>query len=187
MLYRNTSTTPITVMGTDGSTYVLQPGQSGEVLPILGFAKTGGVVRIADPIMVGTVGGVTIHPTTGVSIDNDLSVSGDSDLDSLPFLRKVLNIGDWNMDSTASISVAHGLTASKIRGVTGYIRSDSGLSSYPVSLGSVSPAATDAEVTITQVNSTNVLLSRRSGGVFDMADFDSVSYNRGWLMIDYVA
>jgi hypothetical protein len=39
---------------------------------------------------------------------------------------KKINIGDWNMDSTGSVAVAHGLTFSKIVGVQAYILNDAG-------------------------------------------------------------
>ena len=43
---------------------------------------------------------------------------------------KIIEIGDWNMDSTNSIGVAHGLTLSKIRGIESAIIRDDGDTSY---------------------------------------------------------
>ena len=37
---------------------------------------------------------------------------------------KIVELGDWNMDTTATLAVAHGLTLADIRCVTGIVRND---------------------------------------------------------------
>jgi hypothetical protein len=122
----------------------------------------------------------------------------------------VVNIGDWNMDSTSSVSVAHGLTLSKIRYVEVLIRRDDNLIYYPmqrhVSIGSLTTSADadafygqpDADLInelkadintlrpgawIDNIDATNVTIFRATGGDFDAATFDSTSFNRGWITI----
>ncbi len=95
---------------------------------------------------------------------------------------KILDIGDWNMDSTASVSVAHGVTASKIRTVSVTIRNDAGTATYPLECAEIG----DAPGGYWQYNTTNVVLNRVAARRFDEVNFDATSYNRGWVTIKYV-
>ena len=97
--------------------------------------------------------------------------------------QKVLEIGDWNMDSSLSVAVAHGLTLAKIIGVRGIIRDDAGTTHYPITQMRDYAAC---EVAITHIDATNVNLTRNGVDFFDSASFDSTSYNRGWLVVDYI-
>jgi hypothetical protein len=94
---------------------------------------------------------------------------------------KVIDIGDWNMDTGTLITIAHGLTLSDIRRIGALIRNDADTVYYPID---VNDGYTDAEGAIS-VNATNITLARRTGGKFDSTDFDSTSYNRGWVTVDY--
>lgn len=97
-------------------------------------------------------------------------------------LRTVIEIGDWNMDSTASVNVAHGLTASKIRRVAGLIRDDAGTILIPIPFSSTIggfDAVCDA-----YVSGANVVLVR-SGAYLDNVNWNATSYNRGWITIEY--
>ncbi len=98
-------------------------------------------------------------------------------------LTKVIDIGDWNMDSTNAVVVNHGLDATKIRSVTGLLRDDTAFQRYPIPFPQVSG---NIDVDIANVSSTAVGLFRRTSGAFDGTDFDATSYNRGWLIIQYV-
>jgi hypothetical protein len=94
--------------------------------------------------------------------------------------KKVIPIGTWNMDTTASVAVAHGVTLANIRSVSFVIIDDAGTfvtnGLNPVSF------ATDASLL---ADATNITLARRSGGVYDDAAYDG-SGNRGYIVIDYV-
>jgi len=99
--------------------------------------------------------------------------------------QKIIEIGDWNMDSTASISVAHGLTLSKIMAVSAIIRNDADSTRYQVPPLPVAVAS--FAVRISTIDATNVGLAREAGGFFDAnTDYDATSYNRGWLVIWYI-
>lgn len=91
----------------------------------------------------------------------------------------ILEIGDWNMDATASVNIAHGLVLSKIHGVKVTIRDDAD-SQYSdlLSVGS----SIDG---YWYVGSTNVVLVRTNAGSYDNASYDATSYNRGWIEITY--
>jgi hypothetical protein len=88
--------------------------------------------------------------------------------------EKIVDIDDWNMDSTASVSVAHGLTLSTIRSVNVFVRADDASTTIDI--------AQDGYFT---VDGTNVNIYRTASGIFDNSSYDSTSYNRGWISIIY--
>jgi hypothetical protein len=99
---------------------------------------------------------------------------------------KVIEIGDWNMDSTTDVNVAHGLsggTYQKIRSISVIIRDDNDVGYYP--LMSVASEANVVGGGATSFGATNIVLTRDTGGVFDAVGFDSTSFNRGWITIWY--
>jgi len=115
-----------------------------------------------------------------VSLDGGLDTGDDN---TLKF--KVVDIGDWNMDSTTSHNVAHGLTLSTIRMVTATIISDDGNTLNFVTYNKGSANITDVGITL--IDSTNVSLERNLGGAYDNTNYDSTSYNRGHVTIWYTA
>lgn len=92
------------------------------------------------------------------------------------FLIKRIDIGTWDMDSTASISTAHGLTSTDIISVHVKIYPDAGTGiGYDLlSSGTVG------------YDTTNVLMTRTASGQFDDIGFDGAS-NRGEILIIYRA
>jgi hypothetical protein len=100
--------------------------------------------------------------------------------------QKVLEIGDWNMETTTYVYVAHGLTLSQIIGARALIRSDYGNYKYPFP-NEYDDIQTDLELEITGINSTTVNLKRLTSGYFDgNSDFNATGYNRGWVIVDYL-
>lgn len=96
-------------------------------------------------------------------------------------LEKVIDIGDWNMDTTANLDVAHGLPVGVIRSFEIVIRDDAGLL-YKLVDDYTMGGSPDGRV---HLDATNVRMQRRAGGIFDTTSFDSTSYNRGWITIRY--
>ena len=95
---------------------------------------------------------------------------------------KVMDIGDWDMDTNQSVSVAHGLTFSKIRNVSALIRHDTdGVYSFGGALDS-----TETDESYIYAGPTDIVLRRGAGGWFDRTEFNATSYNRGWITIQYV-
>ena len=98
---------------------------------------------------------------------------------------RVVNIGNWNMDVSPSILVAHGLTFTAIRSIVGVIRNDANDKYYPLSQGPDQGSETPAGM-ISVWNASDVTLSRFQTGRYDNAGFASPpSSNRGWLTIWY--
>ena len=85
-----------------------------------------------------------------------------------------------NPGFATSTSVAHGVTASKIRSVTAIIVDDAAtvyLDAMTASNGTVSPVYWD---------STSVVVSSLSpGGYFANANYQSTASSRGWVTITY--
>ena len=94
--------------------------------------------------------------------------------------QKVVEIGDWDMDTNNSVSVAHGLDLSKIRGVNIMIRSDDSLLNgginQNIGVGQVGAAIGIA------VNGTNVIMEREGYGGLN---YNATPFNRGWITIQY--
>ena len=97
-------------------------------------------------------------------------------------IQTTLDIGDWNMDSTTTVVVASGLTASKIRHVEVSIRNDTGLANDNIHPLNFSPTAATV-AGFWKVVDTDIVLSRVSSGEFDNTEYDATSYNRGWVTI----
>lgn len=102
-------------------------------------------------------------------------------------LPKVIDIGDWNMDSTQSVDIAHGISDhTKIRAVSAVIRKDDETDHYVLGGIKLSTLPEEASTAwISYYDSTNVGLYRTTGGFFDSAVFDATSFNRGWITIWY--
>lgn len=92
---------------------------------------------------------------------------------------KIVNLGNWDMTATNTISVAHGVTSgpTKIRGVNVMIIGDSGglykLGGYPYEGSAI-------------VVSTSLQVTRRDGSILESTEFDNAAINRGYAIIDYV-
>jgi hypothetical protein len=101
---------------------------------------------------------------------------------------KIIEIGDWDMDAsvdgTASLAVAHGVTAANIRSVDAIIRNDAGDTFYPLN---TLAGQTNVQFSLNSIDATNLNLGIRTAGFFDGTDFDTdTGYNRGWVLLSYV-
>ena len=106
---------------------------------------------------------------------------------STVLLKKIINIGIWNMSGTSSTTVSHGLTLSKIRGVSVMVRNDADDKHYPLDRQAFGNGAPDGGVV--EISSSLVQIGRLTSGFFDSTAFDNTSgsYNRGWVTIEYEA
>ncbi len=95
-----------------------------------------------------------------------------------------LPIGDWDMDATTSVNVSYDLDRPSIlRSITAWVRNDADgeigvLGQSPI-VGGV------MQVYISSVNLTTISLYRVPGGSFDTIDYDSTSFNRGYVVFEY--
>ena len=96
-------------------------------------------------------------------------------------LTKILNIGDWNMDTTLNIFVAHGISGSKIRSAIAIIRSDTDSDPTPDRFDLLSSPSSSV-----QILSDNIKLERAASGMFDNSNYNSTSFNRGFITIQYL-
>jgi len=87
--------------------------------------------------------------------------------------KKLINIGNWNMDSTDNVDVVHGLTFTDIRRVSAFITSDIGTVWYEF-LDEI------------RIYASEIKLVRAASGIFDNTNFDDGSINRGYVVIDYL-
>ena len=100
--------------------------------------------------------------------------------------RKIVDIGDWDMDGTAILSVAHTIgDFKKIRSVQAFVRNDTDTLYYP--LNTLNFYTGTAEGGVNYWDTSIVRLGRITGGDFDSADFNATSYNRGYIVIEYTA
>jgi hypothetical protein len=98
---------------------------------------------------------------------------------------KVVEIGDWNMDSTATLAVAHGVSDfTKVRSMSAIIRKDDDATYYNLNHLTIA-GTTDGSGQITSIDATNINLEVNASGFFDSTDFNATSYNRGFITIIY--
>jgi len=95
---------------------------------------------------------------------------------------KIVQINNWNMFTTASVAVPHGLTHSTIRSVHVVVRRDDDTIYSPLYY---SASKTDLGGAA-YWDSTNIYLERLAGGEYANSNYDSTSFNRGFVIIFYV-
>ena len=101
-----------------------------------------------------------------------------------PITEVELQIGDWDMDTTVAIDVSHNLSATEwktIRNVNVMIRNDADSSHYNLDRGS----GFGDGGSMTVINATIIQVARVTGGIYDNINYDSTSYNRGWITFSY--
>lgn len=98
--------------------------------------------------------------------------------------RKILELGPWNMDTTNSIAVSHGISNfQNIRAVSGWLINDGLTILAPIPY--VSDVSADI-LSISGITSTTITVRRVVGGQFDNATYDDAVMNRGYLVVDYL-
>lgn len=103
------------------------------------------------------------------------------------YVKKTINTGDWNMDTTTTVTVAHGLSATEwktIRSISTIIRDDADTTYYDLAMLQSITNGTMAGGN-SYHDATNIELARFTTGNFDATGFDSTAYNRGWITFEY--
>ena len=91
---------------------------------------------------------------------------------------KQVNIGNWNMNSTSTVYIAHGIADfTKIKRVSAIIIKDD--SSEFVTFDGINGQS--------RALSVNIQLDRTGGTLFDSVDYDTASFNRGYILIEYIS
>ena len=112
---------------------------------------------------------------------SNVGVSGTTTV--LVIKEKILEIGDWDMSSDSFVQIVHGVTFSNIRSVTAIIRNDADDKYYKS--GHANSVSGESEFWVDEIYATIDLVRRISGEFYDAA-FSSTSYNRGWVLIEYL-
>jgi hypothetical protein len=101
------------------------------------------------------------------------------------YKMKIIEIGQWNMDTTTNVLVSHGLSdQTKIYAITAKIVSD--LAGQPhFSLDLVTMATGVVAGGVAYVSDTAIALYRTNSGSWDEATHSSTAINRGWIYIFY--
>ena len=96
-----------------------------------------------------------------------------------------IDIGDWNMNTTPQLTVAHGLNLEDIEGVEIAIFNDAETTkSSLLAEGVATPQQTVIDGNWT-IDATDIILNRVTGGNFDSANYQATSFNRGKIKISY--
>ncbi|MBN1497637.1 MAG: hypothetical protein JXA07_12750 [Spirochaetes bacterium] len=140
-------------------------------LSVAGDAAIGGALAATGGITGDVTGDVTGNADTADGLNETGSGAG-------VVHKKIIAIGDWNMSTTASVNIAHGLTRSKIRDVVVEIRNDADTETRDLT---THEASTPGYYVIGE---TNIVLTR--GNLFTNSFYESTSYNRGWIIIEYI-
>jgi len=92
----------------------------------------------------------------------------------------IVNIGAWNMDTSAQATVATGLSSEqigKVRGISGVVRSDSATTAHWNIAAGYWPSETHDLHMSQAIGSTgSVIIDRKTGGLFDSASFDLTAF-----------
>jgi hypothetical protein len=151
--------------------------------------STNGQMKIGDGVITPT--NITVIASANIDISTTggiLSITTPSE-DNFRFnlyAFKEINIGDWDMDTTANLNVNHGLSATEyktIRNIQVTIRDDNDDDYFDLSQDTGNAGIVNGG--IAQWNNTTINLVRRTGGQFDGALFDATSFNRGWIRFQY--
>jgi hypothetical protein len=176
-----TLTTIIDDSSTEDSNYFVLVDASNNILIRSDGAKT----FSDDVIFNGTVtANEAFSAISTVSVSGVLTADGGVKSDGANTLKTtIVEIGDWDMDANQSATPSIGVTNKNIRSVFVVIRNDSDSTYLP--LNSVALGASAVAGGINSL-ATNFVLTRATGGSFDNVNYDSTSYNRGWITITYV-
>lgn len=173
---------------------------NGEVyqVPSASFTTTGSQIGIwtLQDVNTGTESKLTDGSDVHVLVDYKfvfaagLSGSGTFDETSSNVSKKikktVIEIGTWDMDSTASKGVSHGLSAVDIRNVSVLILDDTFISSQMLINSESLTGTSGVASTLVKVTGTEIVMSRATDGEFDSNLYDSTSQNRGYITIEHV-
>jgi hypothetical protein len=148
------------------------------------------LARIFKDYILGGVNRVVGNASGNIPLSNGITNTNlrADNADNVGGIRPIeIEIGDWDMDITSSISVPSGLSPTileKVRNISVIIRNDDNtilsdlIGKFALATGVSVGGSIDGILT-----SGNINLSRITGGVYDTSDYDSTPYNRGWILL----
>lgn len=126
-------------------------------------------------------------------LSSDTSANGWNTLQekvgAIAYTTQTINISDWDMDTTTNVVVAHGLSATEwktIRNINAIIRNDADTEYSPLDSKTDTALGAGMNGGIDIFDSSDVYLVRMTGGQFDGVNYNSTSYNRGWITFEYI-
>ncbi|HEY0750476.1 MAG TPA: hypothetical protein VGD26_04945, partial [Chitinophagaceae bacterium] len=147
---------------------------TGAASSVVSANLTASKIVVSD--VSGKIASGTIDPATIVTVE-----SGTPQL-----AKKEIQIGDWNMDTTGTITIAHGLDYTKIREVSAWIIQDGGTVRMPLTtIDSTGAGTIGGGVLGTSSTTSTIQLGRTVGGRFDNVNYSSIGFNRGYIVITY--
>lgn len=133
-------------------------------------------------VISGLGGTLAFNANTFFDLSNQASSLPDTGVKILN--KKIIEIGDWNMDTTASILVGTGITDFlNIRTVDAMIISDDSAFLTPIDI--FTSGNNQSEGGIGALFSNFITLVRRSGGFFESTAYNATSFNRGFITIEF--
>mgnify|MGYP007071564775 CR=1 FL=1 len=150
------------------------------------LAKTGGTMSGNIAMGSNKVTGLAAASSNGEAVRYEQLSALDtrvSTLESATELTSIVSLGDWNMDTTPLLTVAHGIAsgASKIHSIFVGIFNDPGTAKSSL----LSTSGAETSTTSVLWDDTNMYLYRGDNGYFDNNAFDATSFNRGHAVIKY--
>jgi len=148
----------------------------------------------ADPVTFTDGVPRNVHNNRTMVLSDAVSGSGTFDLSDAVYLqqkliRKEIQIGDWNMHvssgGVASVAIAHGLTFSKIRSMSAIIYNDAATAAFNLVRSDYAFAPSLGSNYIS-ADATNINLQIETGSVYDSTSFDLTSFNRGFIVVEYM-
>lgn len=121
-----------------------------------------------------------------IATDNDIIATGGiaTGGDSIVVKVKTVQIGDWDMDTDATITVAHGLSDFFPVAASGGIINDTGGTFRIIGNYTAANATAPTDLGIDKIDATEITLKR--GSAMDNTSYDQTSYNRGYVVIWYI-
>ena len=139
----------------------------------------GDIIQFFEKLMADagvTPNGLPDNAYTGFQLNEALS--------KLFLPKKVVEIGDWDMDASQFKDVNHGIADyKKIRTISAIIIADDTINYFPIDTHQTLTGTTSGG--ITGFSSTAVTLFRVTGGFFDGVAYNATSFNRGFVTIEY--
>ncbi|MCK5613468.1 hypothetical protein KAR91_66980 [Candidatus Pacearchaeota archaeon] len=140
-----------------------------------------------DKVHGGTIGGspTIVTPTIAdASAVSEVNSVKDQDGGATSGLKcRIIEIGDWDMDTVSQVVITPTLDISTIRSISGVVRTDSDAATPEIRPFGGGALTNQVVVSFARANAINLQCSTASF----TADWNSTSYNRGWLMIWYEA
>ncbi len=104
---------------------------------------------------------------------------------SRPIKTIIIEIGDWNMQGTTAVTVVHNLALSNMRAVNVLVRLDGDGDRVPLTFSTGGDPSAGTIGGRFSVTTAGVACYRFADGFFNGPAFNSTSYNRGWIVIEY--